>query len=130
MNEETKMFALPFAALPGRFGMGFGSGYGLAVPYFNGEFYWLHDQQWEREGKRVGAWYQWSGGLGAQLHSYTFLAPKAGETRDLFGHRFKVFQTPERRGFTVRTSWALNDENPTVERLRELEQELQRWRGV
>lgn len=130
MNEQTKMLALPFAALPGRFGLGFGGGYGLATPYFDGQFYWLHDQQWAREGKRVGAWYQWSGGFGAQLQSFTFSAPKAGEMRELFGHKFRVFQPPRRQGFTVRTSWALNDETPTVERLRELEQELQRWRGI
>lgn len=119
--------AISFAMIPGRSGLGFGNGYGLAAPYFEGEYHWLVDGSQE---KRRGAWYHWLGGFGAQLHSFEFRAPRAGEKRELFGHTFHIFQPPERRGLTVRTAWATDDPlAKTAEGLRELHQQLRDWRG-
>lgn len=119
--------AMPLAMLPGRYGLGFGGGFGLAEPYFDGQFYWLHDDIWAREGKRRSAWYKWEGGLGAQLASYELRAPVAGEVRELFGHRWRVFRQPERRFLTVRTSWALEDGVKEFGQVRQLEAELKAW---
>lgn len=118
-------FALPFAMLPGYWGLGHGDGYGLASPHFDDQFFWLHDMSGGQRGP--GAWYTWMGGLGAQLTSWEFRAPKAGTTRKLFGHTFRVFQNPVRRFLTVRISWATDLVPDNMERVREIKSELLKW---
>ena len=72
----------------------FGNGYGMGTPYFNGVFYWLD-----------GELYHWSGWAGAQLASYQWTHPNAGERRTLSGVTFAPFHS-ERRWGRVRVSWA------------------------
>lgn len=105
----------------------FGNGYGLRSPYFDDRFYWLS-----------GEFYTWSGGLGAQLQSFQWRHPRAGEERELCGHKFRPFYS-ERRfmwlwrshvfGFPlpvarVRVSWCthlpdkLDEANETLRQLR------------
>lgn len=55
----------------------FGNGYGLGSPYFDNKFYWLS-----------GELYTFMQGHGAQLHSYQWRHPLAGERRHLFGYDF------------------------------------------
>lgn len=88
----------------------FGNGYGLGSPYFDGRFYWLS-----------GQFYTWSGWFGAQLQSFQWRHPKAGERRTLAGREFVVFSSERlfwwlwRDGIVsiplplgrVRVSWAL-----------------------
>lgn len=63
----------------------FGNGYGLATPYFDGIFYWLS-----------GRLYTWSGGFGAQLTSFQWRHPNAGEERTLAGYRFRPLHSRRR----------------------------------
>ena len=56
----------------------FGNGHGLASPYFDSKFYWLS-----------GELYTFMQGLGAQLHSFQWRHPLAGERRRLFGYDFE-----------------------------------------
>lgn len=107
----------------------FGSGRGLAVPYFDGRFYWLVDTyQANRDGKN-GQFYTFSGGLGAQLTSFQWTHPNAGEERVLAGRRFRPLHST-REGPRVRISWAWQDRPKGLDEanaaIRELEQELGR----
>lgn len=108
----------------------FGSGFGMAVPYFDGRFYWLVDT-YERDRKgRNGEFYTYSPGLGAQLTSFQWKHPKAGERRRLANREFIVFRSHRSWG-RVRVSWALtglsrlslDEENAAI---RQLENELGR----
>jgi hypothetical protein len=56
----------------------FGNGYGLASPYWDDKFYWLS-----------GELYTFMHGFGAQLHSFQWRHPLAGERRSLFGYEFE-----------------------------------------
>lgn len=56
----------------------FGNGHGLASPYFDTKFYWLS-----------GELYTFMQGFGAQLHSFQWRHPLAGERRRLFGYDFE-----------------------------------------
>lgn len=80
----------------------FGNGHGMASPYFDDTFYWLHDGG---AGKR-GAWYRSGGGLGAQLFSVQWTMPKPGERRKLSGYDFVVFRA-NRKGPRVEVAWSL-----------------------
>lgn len=60
----------------------FGNGHGLASPYFDDKFYWLS-----------GELYTFMQGFGAQLHSFQWRHPLAGERRELFGYTFEVFRS-------------------------------------
>jgi hypothetical protein len=72
----------------------FGNGYGLKSPHFDSNFYWLS-----------GEFYFWIGGLGAQLQSYQWCHPKAGEERELIGRKFRPFHSHRRWG-RVEVAWA------------------------
>ncbi len=123
-----RSFALPLAFIA------IGDGRGIAQPFWDGTWYWLHDQIWEREGKRRSAWYQISGRLGAQLHSVEFTTPRAGEEREIFGYRIRVFSTgARRRGPIVETSWCFADLPTSLDEvhayIREARTALQNWQG-
>lgn len=115
-----------FAFWSGRWGLGFGDGFGIAQPHWDGVFYWLLDQ----EGKKRGCWYHWIGGFGAQLDSFEFRSPKPGETRKLFGHTFYIFGRPVRKLFVVRTTWAVSTKLKTNEDIRSLKENLNNWNGI
>jgi hypothetical protein len=93
----------------------FGNGYGLKSPYFDSRFYWLS-----------GRLYTWIGGFGAQLQSFQWRHPKAGESRKLCGLEFRPFHS-ERRWLRVRVAWATKlpaDLNEANQFLRRLERDL------
>lgn len=93
----------------------FGNGWGLASPHFDDVFYWLD-----------GRFYHWLGGLGAQLESFEWTAPRPGTTRELVGEKFRVFQT-RRRWLRVRCSWAVDREVRDFSEVRQLKRRLQEW---
>lgn len=93
----------------------FGNGYGMASPFCDDVFYWLS-----------GRFYRWAGGLGAQLHSIEWFAPKAGTRRKLFGHEFVVFQV-RRKWIRVEVSWALARGVKEYSEVKALEQQLKAW---
>lgn len=67
----------------------FGNGHGLASPYCDKRFYWLVDTaRHGRHGSR-GELYTFMHGFGAQLHSFQWRHPKAGEVRQLAGKQFR-----------------------------------------
>ena len=72
----------------------FGNGHGMATPHCDGVFYWLS-----------GELYHFSGGLGAQLHSYQWTHPRPGERRKLAGLDWRPFASRRRHG-RVSVSWA------------------------
>ena len=84
----------------------FGNGHGMASPYFDNRFFWLVDTLRKDRSGRNGRLYNWIGGLGAQLTSWEWTAPKAGTRRRLAGREFKIFST-ERHGLRVECSWCL-----------------------
>lgn len=84
----------------------FGSGYGLASPFFDATYHWLVDTSVGERNGRNGRLYNFTGGLGAQLHSIEWFAPPAGTRRILAGREFKVFQA-SRRGLRVDVAWAM-----------------------
>jgi hypothetical protein len=87
----------------------FGNGHGLKSPHFDSAFYWLK-----------GEFYTFSGGFGAQLHSFQWTHPKPGERRTLLGREFVVFQS-YRRFLRVRVSWAMvHQQNGVNEELAEI----------
>lgn len=75
----------------------FGDGRGLRSPYFDNIFYWLS-----------GDLYTYMAGLGAQLHSFQWKHPRAGERRKLCGREFVVFHS-RRRWLRVEVAWAMVD---------------------
>jgi hypothetical protein len=60
----------------------FGNGYGLKSPYFDDKFYWLS-----------GELYTWGGWFGAQLQSFQWRHPKAGERRTMLGREFRALHS-------------------------------------
>lgn len=82
----------------------FGSGMGIGAPFWDQRFYWLVDTM---KGRKVGrgTFYTWSGWFGAQLQSFQWTHPNAGERRRLCDLEFKPFHS-ERRWFRVRVAWA------------------------
>lgn len=71
----------------------FGNGHGLASPFFDDRFYWLVDtSRQDRNGSR-GELYTFMAGFGAQLHSFQWRHPKAGEERQLAGKRFRPLRS-------------------------------------
>lgn len=96
----------------------FGNGYGLGQPYFDGVFYWLVDRE-----TKVGRFYTFAHGFGAQLHSIEWFTPKPGTRRKLKGREFVVFSA-WRYGPRVQVSWAmtrmpsdLNEKNAAIRQL-------------
>ncbi len=73
----------------------FGSGRGMAMPHFDGRLYWL-----------AGEFYTFSAGLGAQLTSYQWQHPRAGEERTLCGRKFRVLHSSRRWG-RVQVAWGM-----------------------
>lgn len=104
----------------------FGDGRGLASPYFDDAFYWLKDMSDGDRKKAKGRFYTFSAGLGAQLQSIEWLAPKAGTRRILFGQEFVVFSV-SRNGPRVRVAWRAVGVN-SVEDVRQLHEKLRVWR--
>ena len=72
----------------------FGNGHGMAAPAFDQRFYWLS-----------GKLYTFMPGHGAQLHSYQWSHPNAGERRKLAGREYRPFNSV-RKGPRVRVAWA------------------------
>lgn len=66
----------------------FGNGHGLSSPYFDNKFYWLVDIKQGRDGSN-GQIYTFMAGFGAQLYSFQWRHPKAGEERILAGKNFR-----------------------------------------
>lgn len=83
----------------------FGNGYGLRSPYFDNKFYWLVDTKHGRD-KGRGAFYTFMHGLGAQLQSFQWLHPNAGEERVLAGYRFRPLHS-SRRWLRVDVAWSV-----------------------
>ena len=83
----------------------FGNGGGMKEPYFDGVFYWLNDGNGS-----PARFYKFSGGFGAQLHSFEFRAPKAGTRRVLAGREYVVFNTSRSwLGLMHQASWSAQD---------------------
>ncbi len=93
-----------------------GNGHGMRSPSFDDRFYWLS-----------GELYHFFPGLGAQLTSYQWRRPRAGERRMLGGREYGIWRT-ERRWGRVCCKWALcklpEDLNAANALLRTIEQEL------
>lgn len=83
----------------------FGSGHGLAAPFFSQPFYWLIDTHRDCGASRNGAFYTYNGGFGSQLTSFQWRHPRAQERRRLAGMDFQPFNST-RRWLRVRVSWA------------------------
>lgn len=83
----------------------FGNGHGLRSPINDNRFYWLTDQNriWPHQ---HGQLYTFMAGLGAQLHSFQWRHPRAGERRKLAGRQFVVFAST-RRWIRVEVAWAM-----------------------
>lgn len=73
----------------------FGHGRGMAMPHFDGRLYWL-----------AGEFYTFSPGFGAQLTSYQWRHPRAGEERWLCGRTFRVLHSSRRWG-RVQVAWGM-----------------------
>ncbi|MGB5901995.1 MAG: hypothetical protein WBH00_04005 [Xanthobacteraceae bacterium] len=67
----------------------FGNGHGLGSPFFDDRFYWLVDTKRQDRGGENGELYTFMSGLGAQLHSFQWRHPKAGEERRLANRTFR-----------------------------------------
>ena len=101
----------------------FGSGHGLAAPYFDQPFYWLTNGN----GKR-GEFYTFAYGLGAQLYSFGWRRIPAGTERVLSGQRFRIFRS-SRRWIRCEHAWAMtlpDDLDAAHTKLREFERGLGR----
>lgn len=91
----------------------FGNGRGMKSPYWDDRFFWL-------DGELYTAMY----GFGAQLHSYQWTHPKAGERRHLCGRDFVPLHSTRRWGrVEVAWSWAdlpkdINEANSELAQLR------------
>jgi hypothetical protein len=60
----------------------FGNGYGLKSPFWDDQYYWLR-----------GQFYTWSGWYGAQLQSFQWRHPKAGERRTLINRACRALHS-------------------------------------
>jgi len=78
----------------------FGNGFGLRSPFFDDRYHWL--------GGKSGELYTYSAGFGAQLRSFQWTHPRAGERRRLGGYDFVVVHST-RRWFRVTVSWSWVD---------------------
>lgn len=72
----------------------FGNGRGLGSPYFDNRFYWLS-----------GELYTFMHGFGAQLHSFQWHHPLAGERRRLFGYEFEPLHSNRSFLWLWRDTW-------------------------
>lgn len=75
----------------------FGNGRGLKSPYFDNHFYWLG-----------GRLYTFSYGFGAQLQSFQWTHPNAGERRKLCGREFQPLHS-SRSWLRVEVAWSMVD---------------------
>lgn len=82
----------------------FGSGRGLSAPYFAMTFYWLPYTIVGQE-RRLGTFYTFMSGFGAQLHSYQWTHPNAGERRRIKGRVFEPLSSSRRWG-RVEVAWS------------------------
>lgn len=73
----------------------FGNGHGIRSPHWDNTFYWLS-----------GELYTWFPGLGAQLTSWQWKRPRAGERRTLAGRDYVIWRADRRWG-RVECKWAL-----------------------
>ena len=94
----------------------FGNGHGMGSPYFDGRFYWLS-----------GDLYTAMNGFGAQLHSYQWTHPNAGEERTLCRRKFRPLHSRRKWG-RVEVAWCWVDLPRGIDEanaaLRQLFQEL------
>lgn len=86
----------------------FGSGRGMAMPYHDGQLFWLVDTTGTRGQDAEGELYTHMSGYGAQLHSYQWTHPLAGEERRLAGRRFRPLHSRRRWG-RVEIAWSACD---------------------
>lgn len=85
----------------------FGNGKGMKSPFFDDRFYWLVDTYRLGRSRRAhGELYTFMSGLGAQLHSYQWTHPLAGETRQLIGREFRPLHSRRKHG-RVEIAWAM-----------------------
>jgi hypothetical protein len=84
----------------------FGDGYGLKSPFNDNRLYWLVDTLRRDRDGRNGQLYTYSGGLGAQLRSFEWTHPRAGERRELNGREYVAFSSM-RSWLRVDVAWAL-----------------------
>jgi hypothetical protein len=100
----------------------FGNGYGLGAPYHAQTFYWLPYFQ-EVGGERLGDFYTFVGGFGAQLTSRQWFHPTPGERRLIKGRWYSPFQS-HRRWLRVEVSWAtklpegINEANAEIRKIK------------
>jgi hypothetical protein len=73
----------------------FGNGHGIRSPYWDNVFYWLS-----------GELYTFFPGHGAQLTSWQWTRPPAGERRTLAGREYVIWRADRRWGRVV-CKWAL-----------------------
>lgn len=94
----------------------FGNGHGIRSPLCDNVFYWLS-----------GELYTFFPGHGAQLTSWQWRHPRAGERRTLAGRDYVIWRS-DRRWFRVECKWALarllQDLNEANALLRQIKGEL------
>lgn len=82
--------------------LAFGNGWGMGMPHCDGILYWLKDANTKRS-----EFYTFSPGLGAQLHSYQWRHPNAGEERALANFTFRPLHSTRKRFGRVEVAWAM-----------------------
>lgn len=91
----------------------FGNGRGMKSPFHDDSFYWLSGQL-----------YKFTFGFGAQLRSYQWTHPKAGERRNLIGRQFTPLHS-HRRWFRVSVAWCMvKNGRIEIEDIREIKADL------
>lgn len=85
----------------------FGNGHGLGAPYFDQRFYWLTDGNTLMGSGRSlrGRLYTFMPGHGAQLYSFEWRHPLAGERRKLAGREYRPLHS-SRKGPRVMVAWS------------------------
>jgi hypothetical protein len=97
----------------------FGNGYGMGMPFWDGQLYWLVDTLNSERYERNGRFYIWIGGFGAQLKSFEWSCPRPGTQRRLGGRVYTVYNA-YRRWPKWSVSWATHLPQDLDERNKEL----------
>lgn len=105
----------------------FGNGRGLKSPFSDDRFYWLVDKYQKERNEKNGQLYTFSHGFGAQLTSFQWTHPNAGEERLLAGYSFRPLHSI-RIGPRVKVSWKCMDLPKDLDglndKIREIEKSL------